>query len=85
MEEKEKVFSKTRAEYIKNIEIGSLVAFKVKNRMLSAKVVQVNENDLKVEAKNGSIYFIGKEAVAWVRTGRRWPAGIWNALKDNVN
>lgn len=85
MEENEKVISKTRAEYIENISIGSLVAFKVKNRMLSAKVVQVNENDLKVEAKNGSIYFIGKEAVVWVRTGRRWPAGIWNALKDNAN
>lgn len=79
----EQKISKTKGDYINNIEVGVLIAFKVQERMVSAKVVQVNENDVKVETKNGSIYYVGKESIAWVKTGNRWPSGIYNALRDN--
>lgn len=81
----EQKISKTKGDYINNIETGVLIAFKVQDRMVSAKVVQVNENDVKVETKNGSIYFVGKESIAWVKTGSRWPSGIYNALRNSQN
>lgn len=81
----EQKISKTKGDYINNIEVGILIAFKVQDRMVSAKVIQVNENDVKVETKNGSIYFVGKESIAWVKTGSRWPSGIYNALRNSQN
>lgn len=81
----EKIVSKSKGDYIKNIEVGVLIAFKVQDRMVSAKVIQVNENDVKAETKNGSIYFVGKESIVWVKTGNRWPSGIYNALRNNAN
>lgn len=77
--------SKTKEDYIRNLEVGRLIAFKVGERMMSAKVVEVREDDVKVECKNGSIYYVGKNAIAWVKTGVRWPAGIFNALRNGVN
>lgn len=82
--EEEKIQSKSKKDYIENIEVGVLIAFKIQDRMVSAKVIQVNENDVKVETKNGSIYFVGKESIAWVKTGNRWPAGIYNALCNKM-
>ena len=81
----EQKISKTKGDYINNIEVGVLIAFKVQDRMVSAKVIQVNENDVKVETKNGSIYFVGKESIAGVKTGSRWPSGIYNALRNSQN
>jgi len=75
---------KTKEDYIKNLEVGTLVAFKLGNRMMSAKVTEVREDDVKVECKNGSVYFVGKGSIAWVKTGARWPSGIFNALRNGI-
>lgn len=75
---------KTKEDYIRNLEVGTLVAFKVGDRMMSAKVIEVRENDVKVETKNGSMYFVGKGSIAWVKTGARWPSGIFNALRNGI-
>lgn len=76
---------KTRDDYLKNLEVGLLVAFKTDGKMMSAKVIEINDEQVKVETKNGSVYFVKKEDIAWVKTGKRWPAGIFNALRNNVN
>ena len=83
----EKNAVKTKEDYIKNLEVGTLIAFKVRDRMMSAKVIEVREEDVKVECKNGSVYYVGKnkDAIAWVKTGARWPSGIFNALRNNIN
>ena len=61
-----------------------MIAFKA-NRMMSGKVLEVRDEDVKVECKNGSIYFVGKDAIAWVKTGARWPSGIFNALRNGIS
>lgn len=75
---------KTKEDYIRNLEVGTLIAFKVGDRMMSAKVIEVRESDVKVETKNGSMYFVGKGSIAWVKTGARWPSGIFNALRNGI-
>ena len=81
----EKKISRTKEDYIKNLEVGVLIAFKVGEKMMSAKVLEVRQDDAKVECKNGSIYYVGKGSIIWVKTGNRWPSGIFNALRNNVS
>jgi len=79
--------SKSREDYLKNLKEGLLVAFKMNpsGKVMSAMVKEVEGEQVKVETKNGSVYFIKKSDIAWVKTGKRWPGGIFNALRDNVN
>lgn len=79
----EKKISRTKEEYINNLEVGVLIAFKA-NRMMSGKVIEIREDEVKVETKNGSIYYVGKGSIAWVKTGARWPSGIFNALRNGI-
>jgi len=83
MESNENKVSKSKDDYIRNLEIDALVAFRNEGKMLSAKVVSIQQEQVKVETKNGSIYNIQKADIAWVKTGGRWPSGIYNALKGN--
>lgn len=76
--------SKTRDEYLENLEVGLLIAFKNDGKMISAKVIEIHDDQVKVETKNGSMYFVKKENIAWIKTGKRWPKGIFNALRNNV-
>jgi hypothetical protein len=81
---------KVKGDYINAIEPGVLVAFKSEDKMVAAKVISKHEKEVdggiipyvKVETKNGSIYFVDNVDIAWVKTGSRWPAGIYNALKQ---
>ena len=57
--------------------------------MISAKVLSANKfdgrvNDVSVVTKNGSRYIVKTENISWVKTGSRWPSGIYNALKSNI-
>ena len=77
-----------KMHYIENIEIGTIVAFKLSNgKVKSAKVVKKSTKNrkLKLETDYGAEYIVPYESVVWVRTGKRWPKGVYNLLKGTVH
>lgn len=87
----DKVFSKvTTIDYegkmrrIENIGVGTIVAFRTEDgKVKSAKVVNKSTKNkkLKVETSYGKIYIVPFDKVIWVKTGVRWPRGVYNLLK----
>lgn len=76
-----------KMRYIENIEIGTIVAFKLSNgKVKSAKVVKKSTKNrkLKLETDYGAEYIVSYDSVVWVRTGKRWPKGVYNLLKGTV-
>lgn len=77
-----------KMQRIEAIEIGTLVAFKLSNgKVKSAKVVRKSSKNrkLKVETEYGASYIINYEDVIWVRSGKRWPRGVYMMLKGLVD
>lgn len=73
-----------KQKYLDNIQIGALVAFKVSEaKAKSAKVIKksTKSRKLMVETSYGATHVIPFEDVLWVRTGARWPRGVYNMLK----
>lgn len=78
---------KQKMSYIENISIGTLLAFRLSNgKVKSAKVIRKSTKNrkLKVETNYGAEYIISYDDVIWVRTGKRWPKGVYNLLKGLV-
>ena len=70
--------------YIENVEIGALVAFKLSNgKVKSAKIAKKSSTKrrLKLETEYGATYITSYDDVIWVRTGNRWPRGVYKLLK----
>jgi len=79
-----KVSVEQKMSYIENIKIGTIVAFKLSdNKAKSAKVVKKSTKNrkLQVETSYGAQYVIPFENVIWVKTGARWPKGVYRMLK----
>lgn len=77
-----------KMSYIENIEIGTLVAFRLSNgRVKSAKVTRKSSKNrkLKLETDYGAEYIVSYDDVIWVRTGKRWPRGVYRLLKGLVS
>lgn len=75
---------KTRQEYLENLQIGNIVAFKVGEHMFSGKVVSFpGMCRITVKTKNGSVYYPDISDVVWIKNGTHWPQGIFNALKES--
>lgn len=73
-----------KMRYVENIELGTLVAFRLPNgRIKSAKVIRKSSKDrkLQLETDYGAKYIVSYEDIVWVRTGKRWPRGVYNLLK----
>lgn len=69
---------------IENIGVGTIVAFRTEDgKVKSAKVVNKSTKNkkLKVETSYGKIYIVPFDKVIWVKTGVRWPRGVYNLLK----
>lgn len=74
--------------YIENVEIGTLVAFRLSNgKVKSAKVTRKSTKNrkLKLETDYGAEYIVSYDDIIWVRTGKRWPRGVYKLLKGLVN
>ena len=74
--------------YIENIEIGTLVAFRLSNgKVKSAKVTRKSTKNrkLKLETEYGAEYIVSFDDIVWVRTGKRWPRGVYKLLKGLVD
>lgn len=79
---------KQKMPYIENIEIGTIVAFRLSNgKLKSAKVMRKSTKNrkLKLETDYGAEYIVSYDDIAWVRTGKRWPRGVYNELKGLVS
>lgn len=77
--------AKPKSQYIETADVGSLIAFKVpgnEDKVDSAKIVNRSSKRaaLKVINKQGVEYVVPYENVLWVRTGVRWPKGVYELL-----
>lgn len=73
-----------RKAYVENIAVGTIVAFRTPDgKVKSAMVVNKSSKyrKLKLETKYGAIYVVKYEDVIWVKTGKRFPRGVYNLLK----
>lgn len=72
-----------KVQYLDTAEIGTLVAFAFKGGAKSAKIINRSTKDrkLEVETEYGAKLTIDYDDVLWIKTGTRWPKGIYNLLK----
>ena len=74
----------SKAEYIDNIEKGSLVAFRLypkDAKNFSGKITKIGKTHVEIETKNGKRFFVDKNNITWVNTNGRWPKHIILALR----
>lgn len=81
---------KTPGEYIDNVEVGMIIAFATEpEKAISAKVKEIfksEDNGVKevlAVSKNGYTYKVPRVAIIWVKTGHRWPRGIYDKLRNS--
>lgn len=75
-------FDQSKSSYIDNAKIGQLIAFKVNDkRALSGMIEEIHGSGFVVKTKNGVRFPVRKKNVMWVKTGDRWPRGVYLALK----
>lgn len=81
---------KTPGEYIDNVEVGMIIAFAIEpEKAISAKVKEIfraKDNGVKkvlAVSKNGYTYKVPRAAIVWVKTGHRWPRGIYDKLRNS--
>lgn len=83
---------RTQAEYIDNVEPGMIIAFCTEpNKAISAKVREIRFSSAATPSveyviavsKNGFIYKVPRSAIIWVKTGLRWPKGVFEKLKNH--
>lgn len=75
---------KDKKYYIEHVQVGTLVAFKVSDtKAKSGKVLKKSTNKKKVmvETEYGAQFIVPFEDIIWVRTGGRWPKGVYKMLK----
>lgn len=76
--------SVNKLKYLKNIECGTIVAFKINDdKVISAKVIKKStpRKKLMLETSYGQQYTADWDDVVWVKTGKRWPRGIYNMFQ----
>lgn len=84
---KEKRNMSIKDSYIEKVSLGCLVAFKTSNgKVKSAKITKrsIKERMLLLETEYKSVYKVSFDDVLWVKTGNRWPKGIYELLKGRV-
>lgn len=79
-----KVDMQQKMLYIENVEIGTIVAFRLSNgKVKSAKVTKKSTKNrrLMLETEYGAEYIVSYDDIIWVRNGKRWPKGVYKLLK----
>lgn len=77
-----------KMSYVENVDIGTIVAFRLSNgKVKSAKVTRKSTKNrkLKLETDYGAEYIVSFDDIVWVRTGKRWPRGVYKLLKGQVD
>lgn len=84
--ENKEVGKKTK-QYIENAPLGTIVAFTLPNgKVKSAAIINRSSKSqkLKVETSYGKQYIVPYDDVLWVKTANRWPKGIYQKFKSEV-
>lgn len=77
-----------KANYVKDAEVGTLVAFDDgTGNIRSAKIVNksTKRQMLKLENRAGIEYIVPWTSVIWVRSGKRWPKGVFKLLTGGMD
>lgn len=76
-----------KLQYIQSAEIGTIVAFRNNNKVRSAKIVKRSTKNrrLMLETQYGAQYIVSYDDIVWVRTGAKWPRGVYKLLKGEVS
>ena len=84
-EREEQKKAERHISHVENAQIGAIVAFKdEKGKVRSAKIVKRSsqkKRKLKLQTAYGLDFVVSYDDIVWVRTGDRWPRGIYNLLK----
>ena len=73
--------------YIEQAAIGTIIAFRLPNgKVKSAKIIKKSTKNRRfmVETEYNAQYVVEYDNVVWVRTGDRWPRGVYKLLKGLV-
>jgi hypothetical protein len=77
--------SRPKSDYINNAKIGMIVAFRVNNvKVLSGMIEEIHRNSFAVSTKSGVKFTVEKSNIIWVKTGSRWPKGVYLLLKGGI-
>ena len=87
------IAAKPKTAYIDRLEPGTMIAFKLRpDKMISGIVSSVTRDisskgivEVQVQTKNGQVHKIVEEAISWVKTGSRWPRGVYLALRGDIS
>lgn len=75
------MLTEARKKYLDSLSVDNIVAFKNGNNMFSGKVIEIVGKYATIQTLNGSIYYVNKQDISWIKNGSHWPTGIFNALK----
>lgn len=72
-----------KLSYIERAEIGTIIACTIDGKTKSAKIVKrsTKKRRFMVETAYGAQHIVPYENVIWVRTGNKWPRGVYRELK----
>ena len=74
--------------YIEGAVVGTIVAFRLPNgKVKSAKIIKksTKRRQFMLETDYGAQYITPYADIIWVRTGKRWPRGVYKLLKGLVD
>lgn len=78
-----------KSSYVETVQLGTLVAFMEPEtgKLNTAKVVAKNSKNrmLKLMTQYDAEFIVSYDNIVWVKTGVRWPRGIYNELKGISN
>ena len=82
VKEKEITIDEDKMRYVRDVKIGTIVAFNAEGKTRSAKVTNksTQREVLKLENRQGQEFIIPYTDVVWVRSGKRWPRGVYELL-----
>lgn len=80
-------FNDDKNDRIQNAPIGTIVAFKApggRTRSAKIKLRSTAKRRLLVCTEYDAEYNISYDDVIWVKSGKRWPKGVYNLLKGRA-
>lgn len=73
----------SKDRYIDNLEKDMLVAFNHEDKTKSGRVLEIKGSTIKLEEYSGQLMYIEKKDIVWVKTGKRWPRGVYDAIRGD--
>lgn len=76
-----------KMDYIEKVEMGVLVAFRLPTGKVKSGKLEKRSSKrrvVKLVTEYGAEFVVPYDDVIWVKTGRRWPRGVFNLLKGII-